>query len=98
MIAASPPAPGLGDNGSWAKRYERLRQLGLQLGAQSLDDAEGLSHFLREGTVSWLQSPAERSAAKPAHLAPHAHAALADRDVTWLLATMVGTALTEAGR
>jgi hypothetical protein len=101
MIAASPPALGRDDNRSWAQRYERLRRIGLQLGAQFLDDTEGLSKFLREGTASWMLSPAEQSRRKPPNLAPHAHVALAhgDRsDVTRLLATMVGAAATEAGR
>ena len=41
MIAASSPALARGDNGSWAKRYERLRILGLELGAQGLGQGAG---------------------------------------------------------
>lgn len=101
MIAASSPALACGDHRSWAERYERLRRLGLQHGARFFDDAEGLSRFLREGTVSWMQSPAVRCEARPANPAPHVHVALAQRDrsdVTRLLATMVGAAATEACR
>jgi len=101
MIAASSPALGRDDNRSWAERYECLRRLGLQLGAQFLDDTEGLSQFLCEGTVSWMRRPAERSRRKPPILAPRTHVALAhgDRsDVTLLLATMIGAAATEASR
>lgn len=101
MIAASSPALARGDIRSWAERYERLRRLGLQLGAQLLDDTEGLSQFLREGTVAWMRNPAERSWRKPAKLAARAHVALAHGDrshATRLLATMVGSAATEVGR
>lgn len=100
MNAASSPALARSDNGSWAERYERLRRLGLQLGAQFLDDGEGLSQFLREGTVSWMQSPVVAPATQPASLAPRAHVALVHRDrvdVTRLLATMVGAATAEVG-
>lgn len=101
MTAASSSTLTRAGDRSWAERYEGLRRVGLQLGAQFLDDAEGLSRFLREGTVSWMRSPDERSGREPAGLAPRSHVALANRDrsdVTRLLATMVGAAATEVGR
>ena len=100
MNAASSPALTRTDKGTWAERYERLRRLGLQLGAPFRDDGGGLGQFLREGRVSWLQSPVVPAATQPANLAPRAHVALVHRDrfdVTRLLATMVGAAAAEVG-
>lgn len=98
MTAASASLPGPATDSAWVDRYERLRERGLELGARLLDGAQGLVLFLRQGMTSWMAELAAPAPQPPAPSPPKR--GVLDRDdldeVTQMLASMVGSALTEA--
>jgi len=101
MTAASGSLPVSTRGSACVDRYEHLRERGLELGSRLLDGAHGLVLFLRRGMMSWMTELAAAAPRPPASspLALPKRGTL-DRDgrveVTQMLASMVGSALTGA--
>ncbi len=101
MSAASASLPTSTSDSAWVDRYECLRERGLELGSRVLDGAQGLVLFLRRGMMSWMTEHTAAAPRPPSSSPPSPpERGMLDRDgrgeVTQMLASIVGSALTEA--